>query len=97
GQALARRRDVGAELLTERRDARGIALRLAGPTERADRVERLVDRSNHLDRRAVVPIVVRQRPDVDDLGRGAPVAVELDRIEADHEDDVARLDVAVEA
>src|SRR5687768_17819908 len=49
-----------------------------------------------LFRSPVVAIVVGERADVDDASLRGPITVELDRIESDHQDEVARVDIVVE-
>src|SRR5207253_11418000 len=56
----------------------------------------IFDRSDDFDLAAVVAVVVRDDADVNDAGPGRPIPVELDRVEPDHEDEVARVDVVVE-
>jgi hypothetical protein len=55
-----------------------------------------VDRPDDLRGAVVVPVIVRQRTDVDHARGRGPVAVELDRIEPDHEDEVGFVDVVVQ-
>src|SRR5207253_10504457 len=49
-----------------------------------------------LDLASVVAVVVRNDADVDDTRLRRPIAVEFDRIEADHEHEIARIDVVEE-
>src|SRR5439155_5868952 len=63
---------------------------------REQSLDRGVDRADDLDLAAVVAIVIRDNADVDDACFGGPIAIEFDRVEADHEHEVACVDEVIQ-